>query len=103
MAIYIFFDFHKTLTATSEFGTTIRWRCNWHAYNTDGYINFAEYSQQMAYQTKQAEQETYEQARRGNQAEAQRSNYKADALRGLTGETRRNDNFDDLYANYGRY
>ena len=76
----------------------VQWR------NTiDGYINFAEYSQQMAYQTKQAEQETYEQARRGNQAEAQRSNYKADALRGLSGETRRADNFDDLYANYGHY
>lgn len=75
----------------------------WHTIKIDGFINFAEYSQQMAYQTKQAEQETYEQARRGNAAEAQRSNYKADALRGLSGETRRADNFDDLYANYGRY
>ena len=54
----------------------------------------------MAYQTKQAEQQTHDAARRGNQAQAQKSNYKADALRGLSGQSQKAGNFDDLYANY---
>lgn len=71
-----------------------------HRGTPDGYINFQEYSQQMAYQTKQADQATHEAARSGNQAAAQQSNYKANALRDLTGQSQYANNFDDLYANY---
>mmetsp|Transcript_11155 Transcript_11155/g.20884 ORF Transcript_11155/g.20884 Transcript_11155/m.20884 type:complete len:261 (+) Transcript_11155:157-939(+) len=68
----------------------------------DGYINFSEYTQQMAAQAKKAEQDARRAAQSGSQAAAQKAGVKAQAYQGLSGSGRKVDNFDDLYAQYAR-
>mmetsp|Transcript_61178 Transcript_61178/g.72636 ORF Transcript_61178/g.72636 Transcript_61178/m.72636 type:complete len:248 (-) Transcript_61178:137-880(-) len=66
----------------------------------DGYINFQEYAQQMALQVKQAEYDQYtaQQTGQGTKEATQKLN----SLKGLYGETRKGDNFQDLYASLRR-
>jgi hypothetical protein len=61
----------------------------------DGFVSFSEYSQQMALQVQQAEYEAYygQQGGGGN-------NNLANALKGLSGETKKANNFNDLYQGY---
>lgn len=65
----------------------------------DGYVSFSEYSQQMALQSKKAQQEAVYAAQTGQRAQAQKAGVKAHAYAGLSGGGRA-DNFDDLYALY---
>jgi len=69
-------------------------------HDNDGYINFAEYSKQMLLQAKQAETATHTAARKGDDATARKEAYRTQALAGLTGESQRVNNFDDLYEVY---
>lgn len=68
----------------------------------DGYVSFSEYTVQMAAQAKQAEQEAQRAAQSGSYNAAQKAGQKAHAYNGLSGSGRGADNFDDLYAQYGR-
>jgi len=67
-------------------------------HDKDGFVSFQEYAQQMALQVKQAETEQKRVAQSGGNTAA--ANTKANALRGLSGQTKRADGFDDLYAKY---
>lgn len=69
-------------------------------HDKDGFISFQEYAQQMAAQVKQAELDQYyaQQAGKGTKEAAQKLN----SLKGLYGETKKGDNFDDLYASLRR-
>lgn len=67
-------------------------------HDKDGYVSFQEYAQQMAAQVKKAEAEQKRAAQTGRNTAA--ANTKANALRGLSGETKQADSFDDLYAKY---
>lgn len=71
-------------------------------YDRDGYVNFQEYSKQMKLQAQQAEAEAKRAKAAGANTVAQKAGAKAQALKGLAGETKRTDNFDDLYAKYAR-
>jgi len=64
----------------------------------DGYVSFQEYAQQMGVQVKKAEAEQKRAAQTGQGTN--KANTKASALRGLSGETKQSDSFDDLYAKY---
>lgn len=67
-------------------------------HDKDGFVSFQEYAQQMALQVKQAEAEQKRAVQSGGNTSA--ANTKANALRGLSGETKRADGFNDLYAKY---
>mmetsp|Transcript_18153 Transcript_18153/g.21736 ORF Transcript_18153/g.21736 Transcript_18153/m.21736 type:complete len:265 (-) Transcript_18153:295-1089(-) len=67
-------------------------------HDKDGFVSFQEYAQQMSLQVKQAETEQKRVAQNGGNAQAAAT--KANALRGLSGETKRADGFNDLYAKY---
>ena len=62
----------------------------------DGFVSFSEYSQQMALQVQQAEYEAYY----GQQQGGGGNNNLANALKGLSGETKKANNFNDLYQGY---
>uniref|UniRef100_A0A7S2VWM5 EF-hand domain-containing protein n=1 Tax=Triparma pacifica TaxID=91992 RepID=A0A7S2VWM5_9STRA len=64
----------------------------------DGYVSFSEYSQQMALQVQQAEWEAYY-GNNGGAGGGGNQNL-ANALKGLSGETKKANNFNDLYAGY---
>lgn len=66
-------------------------------HDKDGYVSFQEYTQQMALQAKKAEQEKMNAQ---TQAAAQKAGYKANALKGLSGDAIKSDSFNDLYASY---
>jgi len=67
-------------------------------HDKDGFVSFQEYAQQMSLQVKQAEAEAKRVAAMGGNNGA--ANAKAQALRGLSGETKMADGFNDLYAKY---
>jgi len=67
-------------------------------HDKDGFVSFQEYAQQMALQVKQAEAEQKRAAKAGTNTAA--ANTKANALRGLSGQTQQADGFNDLYAKY---
>jgi len=67
-------------------------------HDKDGFVSFQEYAQQMAVQVKQAEAEQKRAAQ--TNSGTQSANAKANALKGLSGQTKRVDNFNDLYAKY---
>jgi len=67
-------------------------------HDRDGFVSFQEYAQQMAVQVKQADAEQKRVAQNGGNTNAAAT--KANALRGLSGETKRADGFNDLYAKY---
>lgn len=66
----------------------------------DGYVSFQEYSKQMAVQVKKAEQEKRRAEQRGTGTKS--ASQKAAALKGLYGESKQGNSFDDLYAKYRR-
>ena len=69
-------------------------------YDKNGYINFQEYSQQMAVQAKKAEQDKRRAQQSGSTSQQQKANLKAHAYKGLSGEAKVGNDFDDLYAKY---
>ena len=69
-------------------------------HDRDGFVSFAEYSKQMALQAKQADKEQKRAAQNGYGAEAQKARNKANALKGLAGQSNNADSFNDLYAQY---
>lgn len=68
----------------------------------DGYVSFAEYEKQMKRQLAKAEQETkYAASSTGpSSSKTNKAKSKLDGLQGLYGETRKAENFNDLYDNY---
>lgn len=66
----------------------------------DGYVNFQEYALQMKQQVKKAEQEKKRAEQQG--VGAHKASQKASALKGLYGDAKRGDSFNDVYANYRR-
>mmetsp|Transcript_24503 Transcript_24503/g.36510 ORF Transcript_24503/g.36510 Transcript_24503/m.36510 type:complete len:197 (-) Transcript_24503:281-871(-) len=63
----------------------------------DGFVSFQEYAQQMALQVQQAELEQYYAQQQGKSTTNAKN--KANAIKGLYKDTKRTDNFNDLYAN----
>uniref|UniRef100_A0A7S2R5Y4 EF-hand domain-containing protein n=1 Tax=Eucampia antarctica TaxID=49252 RepID=A0A7S2R5Y4_9STRA len=66
----------------------------------DGYVSFQEYAQQMAVQVKKAEKEKRRADQQG--VGSNTAKQKAAALKGLYGDAKKGDSFNDLYANYKR-
>ena len=66
----------------------------------DGYVSFQEYSKQMAVQVKKAEQEKRRAEQRGTGTKS--ASQKAAALKGLYGESKNGNSFDEMYSNYRR-
>ena len=64
----------------------------------DGFVSFQEYAQQMKLQAQKAEKEAQQAHHAGNSAAANKAGQKAQAVRGLYGDTRKADTFNDLYA-----
>merc|ERR1719162_2643777 len=71
-------------------------------HDKSGFVSFKEYSEQMALQVRQAEQEQKRAERTGSNAATQKSAAKTNALKSLYGNSKQTDSFDDLYANYLR-
>jgi len=68
-------------------------------HDRDGYVSFGEYSQQMALQVQQAEWEQYY-GQNGQGGTGGGNANQANALKGLLGETKKAQNFNDLYQGY---
>jgi len=68
----------------------------------DGYVSFQEYEKQMKKQLAKAEQETKYAANSSGASSAKtvKAKAKTEGLQGLYSETKKADNFQDLYANY---
>jgi hypothetical protein len=69
-------------------------------HDRDGYVSFKEYAQQMALQVKQAEQDMKRAQQSGSASSVEKANAKANAVKGLYGEAKQKDSFNDLYARY---
>ena len=67
-------------------------------HDNDGYVSFSEYSKQMKIQAKNAEREAIKAHQAGSPQAAQKAGIKAAAYHGLSGQNKRADSFDDLYA-----
>ena len=67
----------------------------------DGFVSFSEYSKQMKVQAKKAERDAIKAHQTGSPQAAQKAGTKAAAYHGLSGQNKRADSFDDLYAQYG--
>jgi len=62
----------------------------------DGYVSFQEYAQQMALQVQQAEMDQYYAQQKGSSSSGSAAT-KASSLKGLYSETKKAENFQDLY------
>eukprot|EP00566_Odontella_aurita_P017142 CAMPEP_0113544398 /NCGR_PEP_ID=MMETSP0015_2-20120614/10687_1 /TAXON_ID=2838 /ORGANISM="Odontella" /LENGTH=268 /DNA_ID=CAMNT_0000444655 /DNA_START=29 /DNA_END=835 /DNA_ORIENTATION=- /assembly_acc=CAM_ASM_000160 len=72
-------------------------------HDSDGYVGFQEYSQQMKLQAQQAEADQRRAQQSGSGSQQAAAKQKVHALKGLAGESKQTDNFNDLYANYRKY
>lgn len=71
-------------------------------HDRDGYVSFVEYEKQMKKQLAKAEQDTKKAATNtgSSSTKTHKAKARADGLSGLYSETKKADNFQDLYANY---